>query len=153
MKCNEFRNHLLDLVNAEPSGEYGEHLRACAACAAELASFRRTLAVLDEWKAPADTSPYFYTRLHARLREEEARPAGWLAWLPKPALAVSLVVLMMAGIGLFEGGSKVTQPPLVSQQAVTIQPGTAVGDLQYLDKNHELLADFDLLDELNTQNP
>jgi hypothetical protein len=31
---------------------------------------------------------------------------------------------------------------------VALKPGTAVGDLQYLEKNHDLLADFELLDDL-----
>jgi len=30
-------------------------------------------------------------------------------------------------------------------------PGTAVGDLQALDNNHELYADFDVLDDLEVQ--
>ena len=34
---------------------------------------------------------------------------------------------------------------------VTAQPGTAVGDLQALDKNHDLYADFDVLDQLDVQ--
>jgi hypothetical protein len=31
------------------------------------------------------------------------------------------------------------------------QPGTAVGDLQALERNNELYADFDVLDELQIQ--
>ena len=32
-----------------------------------------------------------------------------------------------------------------------VEPGTAVGDLQALESNHELYADFDVLDELQVQ--
>jgi hypothetical protein len=32
-----------------------------------------------------------------------------------------------------------------------VQPGTAVGDLQALERNDELYADFDVLDELQVQ--
>jgi hypothetical protein len=32
------------------------------------------------------------------------------------------------------------------------EPGTAVGDLQALDKNNELYSDFELLDDLQVQN-
>jgi hypothetical protein len=32
-----------------------------------------------------------------------------------------------------------------------VQPGTAVGDLQALDRNDDLYADFDMLDELQVQ--
>jgi hypothetical protein len=38
------------------------------------------MALLDTWEAP-EPSPYFLTRLDARMREErEAAPAGWLGW-------------------------------------------------------------------------
>ncbi len=152
MKCKEFRNHLFEIVDAQPGGELAEHMRSCAACAGELEAVRRTLTLLDEWQGPADTSPYFHTRLRARLRDEAARPAGWMAWLPKPALAVSLTALLAVGIGLFRGGSNVQPPNKGGKTTAVLQPGTAVGDLQYLDKNHDLLADFDLLDELDVQN-
>ena len=32
-----------------------------------------------------------------------------------------------------------------------MQPGTAVGDLQALDRNDDLYADFDVLDDLQVQ--
>lgn len=35
--------------------------------------------------------------------------------------------------------------------APAVEPGTAVGDLQALDKNHDLYSDFDLLDDLQVQ--
>jgi hypothetical protein len=35
--------------------------------------------------------------------------------------------------------------------SVPAQPGTAVGDLQALEKNDDLYADFDVLDELQVQ--
>jgi hypothetical protein len=39
----------------------------------------------------------------------------------------------------------------VATANVQDQPGTAVGDLQALDKNHDLYADFDVLDDLQVQ--
>jgi hypothetical protein len=122
-----------------------QHVASCARCAAELNEFRQTMALLDEWQAP-EPSPYFDTRLNARLREEMAKPAqGWLQWFRKPALALSLAVAMVAGISLFRTGDDVPQP--VAQ----IEPGTAVGDLQALDKNNDLYSNFDLLDDLQVQ--
>src|SRR6266571_4000743 len=149
MNCNQVREHLLDLVMAEPGpGELRDHVKACTACTAEVTSMRQTMALLDEWQAPADTSPYFLTRLRARVREEQAQPAGWLQWFRKPALAVSLMVLMIASISLFRGGPDLTDNGH-NRAAISLQPGTAVGDLQYLDRNHEMLADFELLDDLD----
>ena len=41
-----------------------------------------------------------------------------------------------------------TKPPSLG---LPVQPGTAVGDLQALERNDELYADFDMLDELQVQ--
>lgn len=153
MNCKQFHEHMLDLAVADPGpGELQEHARACAGCAAELASLRQTMALLDEWKAPADTSPYFMTRLRARMHEEEAQAAGWMGWFRKPALAISLMVLMMASITMFQGSWHVSTNAGPHTAAISAKPGTAIGDLQYLDKNHDLLADFELLDELEVHN-
>jgi hypothetical protein len=149
MNCNHFREHLLDLMGAEPGpGELRDHLNACASCAAELASMRQTMALLDEWKSPADTSPYFLTRLRARVHEEQARPVGWLSWFRKPALAISMAVLMVTSITLIQGSWHTENSS--GRSTVAMTPGTVVGDLQYLDRNHDLLADFDMLDDLDT---
>lgn len=150
MKCKDIREHLLDLMMEEPGpGELRDHLQACSACAAELDSMRRTMAVLDQWQAPADTSPYFLTRLRARMREEQAQPAGFMSWFRRPALAVSMTVLMLASISLFQGSWQLKDNSN-SNGVVAMVPGTAVGDLQYLDRNHDLLSDFELLDDLDT---
>jgi hypothetical protein len=149
MNCKEVHEHLLDLMVAEPGpGELRDHVKGCDACTAELQSLRQTMALLDEWQAPADTSPYFSTRLRARLREEQAQPAGWLQWFRKPALAVGLMVLMIASISLFQGSWDVKDNG-GNRTTVSVKPGTAVGDLQYLDRNHDLLTDFELLDDLD----
>jgi hypothetical protein len=102
--------------------------------------------LLDEWQAP-EPSPYFDTRLRARLREEAAKPsAGWFHWIRRPAMAVSLALVMVVGITLFERGG--VQPP---ESPVASEPGTAVGDLQALDNNLDLYSNFDVLDDLEVQ--
>lgn len=146
MTCKDFREQMIDLATMQESpAEARVHADACAGCAAELASFQRTMEMLDEWAAPADVSPYFMTRLRARVNEEEAAPArGWLAWFRNPALAVAMMVIMVLSIGLMRMGS----PEGAAQSPVVAAKGTPVGDLQYLDKNHDLLADFEMLDDL-----
>ena len=104
------------------------------------------MALLEEWRAP-EPSPYFETRLKVRLREEAARPPGWLAWLRKPALAAAMAALLVVGGLLYSPDHKAEAPP------VPAQPGTAVGDLQELDRNHELFANFDLLDDIAADQP
>lgn len=152
MTCNEIGEHLLDLAaGAMPASEVSDHLRACAACTEKLDGLRRTMSLLDEWTAP-EPSPYFDTRLQARLREE-ASPArhGWLDWFRRPLVAVAMAALMVVGFGLFR--ASIYNTSAVTDAKIVAEPGTAVGDLQELDKNHDMLANFDLLDELNGQQP
>ena len=151
MKCKEICELMPDLAAGldAVTPEVNEHLKICAACAGKLNEFRQTMALLDEWQAP-EPSPYFDVRLRARLREEAARqPVGWWQWIRKPALAVSLAVLMVMSITLFRtdaGWNSASGP-----RAMVVEPGTAVGDLQALDKNDELYSDFELLDDLQVQ--
>jgi hypothetical protein len=153
MKCNEICELMPDLAAglAAVKPEVNQHLESCAGCAGKLNEFRQTMALLDEWQAP-EPSPYFEVRLRARLREEAARPAGWWQWIRKPALAVSLAVLMVMSVTLFRtdaGRNPTAEGPRAMMMA---EPGTAVGDLQALDKNNELYTDFELLDDLQVQN-
>jgi hypothetical protein len=168
MDCNQIRELLPDLaagMNAAtatltPEPEVAEHIASCAGCAAHLRDLRQTMALLDEWQAP-DPSPYFDTRLQARLREEMARPAtgwlsaGWLNRLRRPAWAMSLAASIFAGALLVGNKSYISQTEAIATKppalGLPVQPGTAVGDLQALERNDELYADFDVLDELQVQ--
>ncbi len=150
MKCEEVRDRMPDVAaGMEPMPlELRAHVDGCSACAEKLADMRKTMALLDEWTAP-EPSQYFDVRLQARLREEmEKQPAGWLHWLRRPALAAVLTLALAGGAGLLyrNGG---TQPP---QNVVSeAEPGSAVSDLQALDRNHEIYTDFELLDDLEVQ--
>ena len=112
---------------------------------------RRTMALLDEWQAP-EPSPYFDSRLRARLREVAAEPRSWLAWLRGPAIAFALALLMVASIFLFRNAPnhEVASNPAPSP-ANTIHIGTAVGDLQELEHDGDMYANFDMLDDLGTE--
>ncbi len=155
MMCENLRGDLMEAVLSGPqaaSPQLQEHLRSCVACARELASFQQTMSVLDEWQAP-EPSPYFTTRLHAQMREAAAmQPTGWLAWLRRPVAMAAAVVLVAAGAGMLEMGrvnhdrntlATNDQPGVVR---INNTPGTAVSDLQYLDKNADLFSEFDALD-------
>jgi hypothetical protein len=156
MKCAEIREVMPELASGlmEATPEISNHLAGCGACAGKMDEFRQTMALLEEWKAP-EPSPYFDVRLQARLREEMAKPhAGWLAWFRRPVLAAALTVLMGVGVGLFftrDSGFYESGRNVVADSGQTAEPGTAVGDLQSLEKNHDLYADFDLLDDLEVQ--
>jgi predicted anti-sigma-YlaC factor YlaD len=167
MNCNQIRELLPDLAAgmdaSTPEPEVEKHIASCVGCAAHLRDLQKTMALLDEWQAP-EPSPYFDTRLQARLREEMARPAagwlsvGWLSWMRRPAWAISLAAVIFAGalvVGIVIGNKSyigteaiATKPPSLG---LPVQPGTAVGDLQALERNDELYADFDVLDDLQVQ--
>jgi len=150
MKCRDILALMPDLAAglSTASAELNEHLKSCASCRGRLEEFRQTMALLDQWQAP-EPSAYFDARLMARIREEQAKPSGWLAWLRRPALAVSLGVLMVMSVALFrtDAGYRHGFEP----GPVAALPGTAVGDLQALDKNSDLYSDFELLDDLQVQ--
>jgi hypothetical protein len=114
----------------------------------ELESMRKTMALLDEWHTPQETSPYFMTRLMARVREEGANEAparGWMTWFRKPAFAVSMAAVLVAGVALFRGGDvKPPQPDVHS---------CAVSDLQFLDKNEDVLQNLEVLDDIQDGSP
>ncbi len=106
---------------------------------------------MDHWTAPEPT-PFFDTRLHARLREEiAAAPAGLWERLRsrwafntnmqmRPIAAGALAIALLAG-----GGSYAGFHALHPHQAPV---SAAVQDLQSLDKNDQTIATMDqLLDD------
>lgn len=165
MKCEEVREQFVESV-ASSSGvkspEATAHLASCGECSQALKSFESTMALLDEWRAP-EPSPYFQTRFRAKLAElkaeEAAHPAwsGFLGWLRRPAfgmpvwrpMAAGVLALAMAvGIGLMQN-QKGQQGNMAVIQG---QKGTAVSDLQILERNQDMFSDFDVLDDLPAVN-
>lgn len=149
MNCNQAKEHFLD--ETKPGSKFETHVSGCAECAAELASFQSTMALMDEWKAP-EPSAYFQTRLSARLaearREEAMAPRDWLRklWTPaflRPALVGAMGLAFVIGMNFYQPAV-----PRKGNNTVTVAKGTAVGDLQALDKNEDVYADFDLLDDI-----
>jgi hypothetical protein len=153
MNCKEVREQLFELTapGAEQAGDaLARHLAECAACAAELNSLRKTMALLDEWKAP-EPSPYFNVRLQARLREEKARERsplgvvlGWLrmGWLQvrwQPVTAAALSFAIAAGVIVYQSGAPSGPLP----QNPTSR--AAIADLQLLETNGEDYKNLGLL--------
>ena len=74
MNCNQIRELLPDITTSAGMGaampEVENHIASCAACAAHLREFQKTMALLDEWQAP-EPSPYFVCakKWRARLRD------------------------------------------------------------------------------------
>jgi len=161
MNCTQIRELLpgiitsagMDATTLQP--EVSNHIASCNECATHLLDLQKTMALLDEWQAP-EPSPYFDTRLQARLREEMARPhAAWFSWLRRPAWAGSLAAVIIAGALVVGNKSYISQTEAIATKppslGLPVEPGTAVGDLQALDRNDDLYADFDVLDDLQVQ--
>ena len=157
--CKSCREHLADLLLDEKYAaahpELGAHLAACGECSAELAELKATFAVLDHWEAP-EPSPYFDTRLRARLREAAAaepeglweRMRSFLMFSTgrklRPALAGALALVMLAG-----GGSLFLFQPTTDPVAAS----PTVNDLKILDNNSQALQQMDqLLDSSGDDN-
>jgi len=161
MSCKQAREQFFDLADGRLPAEAQQHVSTCSDCAAEWSSMQATLALLDEWQAP-EPSPYFDMRLRARLRDEAAAPATFMEKLRavlspaglmsrKAALAGAMAVLLVSGVVMFQSGThNHSEDGTMGLPAeLTVQPpaGTPVGDLMQLDKNHDMYADFDLLDD------
>jgi hypothetical protein len=154
MNCTTIHEELVDVAaGSAATPEIAAHLRDCSACAETLDHLKLTMAMMDDWAVP-EPSPYFDTRLQARLREEKvAAPRGIFEWLRRPVLAVAATLLLVAGVALFQGGRDLNTSGTADLQTgathkVVAQNGTAVGDLRFLDDNSEVLSDFDALDAL-----
>ena len=132
MDCEEIRTHLADHLNAtlppHVAEDVADHLRSCAACAAEVealedtwqalgtiaaerpdsaamrARFRAMLAGYEEGARPADT------RIRARVLRAPVRYAAWMS------AAAALVVL-----GIAVGRRTAEPPPAPDQQIVALR--------------------------------
>jgi anti-sigma factor RsiW len=151
MSCEKMQELMPDVaMGAEtPSLEMKSHLEACGKCAETLESMRATMALLDEWNVP-EPSPYFDTKMQALLREEkEKAPAGvfasGLSWFRRPVFGIASVAVLAFGVAFVNGDRFPTLRSQTNQQS-SVQRGTAVADLEALDKNSDMLQDFDSLD-------
>ena len=157
MKCEHIQERFIEAAGGKLPAEAAAHVQTCAGCGTAWAEHQKLMTLLDEWKAP-EASPFFDTRLMARVREEkteeEARPRI-LAWLERPLFgmpmwrpiaASALAVAMAVGIGVMKNDGEATSP---GNEARVVVKGTAVSDLQALDKHEAEISNLDLLDDLN----
>jgi len=130
------------------------HVAECGDCQGELAKLQAAMQLLDTWEVP-EPSPYFLTRLGARMREErQAAPAGWLArgvarirasiaYGPglhvRPLAAMALTVMLLLGGGTYLGITDWMQPVQPTPLAATVH------DLQVLDSNAQVLDQMESL--------
>jgi len=154
--CKMVDEQLADLLldpHAVPA-RVQAHVAECGDCQAELAKLQAAMQLLDTWEAP-EPSPYFLTRLGARMRQErQAAPAGWLArgiarirasiaYGPglhvRPLAAMALTAVLLVGGGAYLGVTDWMQPTQPTPLAAT------VNDLQILDSNAQVLDQMETL--------
>jgi len=154
--CTAKDAKLSDLLLAPETvaAKVAHHVAECDSCSRELEELRATMGLLDHWEAP-EPSPYFLTRLNARLDEERrAAPAGWLERLrarlaygpplhARPLAATALTVVLLLGGGTYLGITNWEQPAAPPQTAV-------VHDLQVLDNNDQLLDQLETISSDNS---
>ena len=155
MNCPQVQEKLLQHPAAIPA-EAHDHLVHCSACAAKWAALQSTMSLFDEWQAP-EPSPYFNTRLQAALRDEARRapgPLAWLraGWLPRPVFSLAFALMLAVGVGIHSSSPEPVSTPSTATPAVAATT-PAVDDLQDLENNEQLLADFDALDDVAPPTP
>lgn len=149
MNCRNVEEKLMDLLQpGNQTSAVAMHVAGCAHCSAQLQALRQTFATLDAWEAP-EISPWFDSRMAARLREEtERRPEGLFARLrdrflfssrytARPLLASSMGLLLLVIGGTYSVQHYYVPPAPAS---------AAVQDLQRLDNNAVALQQMDQLE-------
>lgn len=155
--CNGMDAKLADLLldPASAPAEVRAHVETCESCRKELDELQATMSLMDAWEAP-EPSPYFFTRLNARMREERQAPrAGWLSARiarlreslalgqrthMRPLAAMALTVALLLGGGAYLSVSNLMAP--VPQQT---NDAAVVHDLQTLENNAQVLDTLEAL--------
>jgi hypothetical protein len=154
-KCTAMGEKLADLL-LDPeaaSAKVKTHVVECASCSQELEELRATMGLMDSWKAP-EPSPYFMTRMNARMREEREAPRlGWFQRVrdrfmfgPQlhagPLAATALTVMLLIGGGTYLGVTNIEQPATPAAPTAAV-----VHDLQTLDSNAQVLDQLEAISD------
>ncbi|MDR3775167.1 MAG: hypothetical protein P4L26_17570 [Terracidiphilus sp.] len=152
--CTGMESKLADLL-LDPdsvSAKVRAHVDECENCRGELRELKATMSLLDAWEGP-ETSPYFLTRLDARMREErQAAPEGWFARLRDrlafgPSMHVRPLAAMALSMTLLIGGGAYLA--VWDQPQAPAADAAVVNDLQMLDSNAQLLDQMEAMSTAN----
>ena len=154
-KCTAMAEKLADML-LEPEAAPAKvktHVAECASCQKELEELRATMGLMDGWTTP-EPSPYFMTRLNARMREEREAPRqSWFQRIryrymygpslhARPLAAMALTALLLVGGGAYLGMTNIEQPqPKQSSEAYVVR------DLQTLDSNAQVLDQLEAISD------
>ena len=133
------------------------HVDECAGCREELAELRATMELMGGWEAP-EPSPYFLSRLDARMREERATaPASWLERLRArisygPSMHVRPLAAMALTVALLVGGGAYLDMTNWDPSATPPPQTAVVHDLQTMDNNAQLLDQLETMSNTSSEN-
>jgi anti-sigma factor RsiW len=129
MKCHETQRLLSAYLDGEMPADkkrvIDAHVQACGSC------MRKLIEIENLWKAlegfpGSEPSPYFYSKLAARLRTEERKSeSGWFERLLIPVSAAAIAVL-----GFWLGSLAGSNGDAAGKQTLTSNP---VASTSYLD--------------------
>lgn len=158
MKCKDLESHAIAFLDGKLAASerrtVEEHLAACPACRERVEGFASVMGLLGEWPA-IQPSPFFQTRLAARLQEEPAARSWWQRlWqeeldrpvrpVARPVFAVVLAMVMVVAAAVLEySPAPPSQLPSDDTPALTL--ASASGDDLPLYQDLPLLEDYDVL--------
>ncbi|MFZ0302200.1 MAG: hypothetical protein WAL75_05925 [Terracidiphilus sp.] len=163
-KCSGMESKLAEMLldPARVPAKVHAHVAECEGCRREIEELKSTMGLLDAWEAP-EPSPYFMTRMQARMREErESAPAGWLARKianfragltygsrnhARPLAAMALTVMLLLG-----GGAYLDLE--IWNQSNPAQPNNSavVHDLQIQENNAQVLDQMEAMTSADSSN-
>lgn len=119
MKCQNIHPDLIYYLDNELSKErmliVQEHLEKCADCRAFLALLKSEMQIIEQEKNP-EVSPFFYTRLSAKLEEKPVfgTSGQWVRILQPAFFSLILLVGIYGGFKLGNNASTSTITPKTS---------------------------------------
>ncbi|NQU86836.1 MAG: zf-HC2 domain-containing protein [Mariniphaga sp.] len=122
MKCKTLHKKLIFFLEEELDVKEMElvkiHLSECSDCASFIEEMKKTLGVLEAERSPA-INPFFYTRLKAKLENQESKQKQvfWRPALVRILQPAVFSILLMVGIYT---GIKIGQPASTKQYTATL---------------------------------
>ncbi len=168
MTCNGLESRAIEYLDGKlaPSERSAveAHLAGCTACRLRVQSFSSVMGLLDEWPA-IQPSPFFRTRLAARLKEEPVSPSWWqtlwqegigspLRPSPRPVFALALAVVMAVAAVVLQYSPAPLGPrqpggtPGATLASASADELPLYQDLPLLE-DYEVLRNFDVLQVLS----